>query len=135
MFIITDDNDFNLNNNYNNDYNSDDNSVELNKDSFVVKRIKANTNRPRINSGIYMGAFAFDVIWKDGTETREPIQNLICTETKTINEDIIDTIYDHIITARNFPFNNRRCMMCFHKVYNGATMCSKHSSIYYFLND
>lgn len=108
-------------------------SINLNTEEYNVKRIKHNRNRPRINYGIYLGALAFDIIWEDNSETREPIQNLINKECEEINEFIQDIIEDYKQTAIKYPRNNRCCIMCWDKVYNGAFMCNKHSLIYKFL--
>ena len=114
--------------------NSDVNSIDLNINQYKIKRIKYNRNRPRSNHNIYFGALAFDVIWNNNTVTREPIQNLIDKDNEIINEHLIDIIEDYKITAQRFPTNNRCCIMCYHKVYNGAFMCSKHNLIYSFIN-
>lgn len=109
-------------------------SIDLTHQTYIVKRIKYNRNRPRINTNKYLGALAFDVIWEDNSETREPIQNLINIETEYINEYINDILKDYIITAQKYPKNNRCCIMCYKKVYNGKFICKKHSSQYSFLN-
>ena len=108
-------------------------SIDLNTDQYNVKRIKYNRNRPRINYGLYIGSLAFDVIWEDNSETREPIQNLIEKENQRVNEFVQDIIEDYKQTAIKYPRNNRDCIMCWHKVYNGAFMCSKHTLMYSFL--
>lgn len=100
---------------------------------MLVKRVKYNKNRPRINSGIYIGSLAFDIIWEDNSETREPIQNLIDKDSESVNEFILDIIEDYKQTAIKYPRNNRCCIMCWHKVYNGAFMCSNHTLMYSFL--
>ena len=112
---------------------SDLSSIDLNSEKHEVKKVKHNRNRPRINSGIYIGSLAFDIIWEDNSETREPIQNLIDKDSESINEFILDIIKDYKQTAINYPMNNRCCIMCFHKVHNGAFMCSKHTLMYAFL--
>jgi len=109
-------------------------SIDLNDNRFNVKRIRYNCNRPRITHEEYLGAIAFDVIWEDNTETREPIQNLIDIENKTINDSIIDILHDYIKTARDFPSNNRCCIMCYNKVHNGSFMCHIHNKIFSFLH-
>lgn len=116
-----------------NSLNSDMSSVNLNDEEYIVKRIKHNRNKPRIYHGLYIGALAFDVIWEDNSVTREPLQNLINKENETVNEFIIDIIEDYKQTAINYPKNNRCCIMCWHKVYNGSFMCSKHTLMYTFL--
>ena len=108
-------------------------SINLNDN--IVKRIINNRNKPRINYGEYLGSLAFDILWNDDTITREPIQNLINKETEEVNEFIIDTINDYKITAQKYPTNNRMCIMCYNKVYNGAFMCSNHCLKYPFLMD
>ena len=113
--------------------NTDINSIDLNTQQFIVKRVKHNRNRPRINYGLYIGSLAFDIIWEDNSETREPIQNLIDKESESVNEFIQDIIEDYKQTAIKFPRNNRCCIMCWHKVYNGAFMCSNHTLMYTFL--
>ena len=138
--------DFNLNlsqeneNNYNvievssqNSLDSELSSIDLNTHQYIVKRVKHNRNRPRINYGMYMGSLAFDIIWEDNSETREPIQNLIDKENESVNEFVQDIIEDYKQTAIKYPRNNRCCIMCWHKVYNGAFMCSKHVLLYNFL--
>lgn len=110
-------------------------SIDLNNNQFLVKRIIYNRNRPRINNGRYIGALAFDIQWNDDSITREPIQNLIDKDSESINEHIIDIIDDYKKTTRLFPRNNRLCIMCNHKVFNGDFICSKHSLIYTFLID
>ena len=109
------------------------NSINLNMQQYNVRRVKYNRNRPRINYGMYIGSLAFDIIWEDNSETREPIQNLIDKENESINEFVIDIIEDYKQTAIKFPRNNRCCIMCWHKVYNGSFMCSKHTLMYNFL--
>lgn len=110
-------------------------SIDLNTLQYNIKRIKNNRSRPRISHGLYIGSLAFDIVWQDDSETREPIQNLIDIPTESINELIINTIEDYKQTAINFPTNNRCCLMCWQKVYNGNFLCSKHKSMYYFLNN
>ena len=70
-------------------------SIDLDTKQYNVKRVKHNRNRPRINHGMYMGSLAFDIIWEDNSETREPIQNLIDKETESINEFVQDIIEDY----------------------------------------
>ena len=113
--------------------NTNINSIDLNTDQFIVKKLKHNRNRPRINYGLYIGSIAFDIVWEDNSETREPIQNLIDKENESINEFIVDIIEDYKQTAIKYPKNNRCCIMCWHKVYNGAFMCNKHTLMYTFL--
>lgn len=137
--------DFNLSssqeneNNYNEIEVSSQNSLDSELSSIDldtqhnVKRIKHTRNRPRINYGIYMGSLAFNIIWEDNSETREPIQNLIDKESESVNEFVQDIIEDYKQTAIKYPKNNRYCIMCWHKVYNGAFMCSKHKLMYNFL--
>lgn len=108
-------------------------SVDLNTQQYIVKRIKHNRNRPRINYGLYIGSLAFDIIWEDNSETREPIQNLIDKESETVNEFVQVIIEDYKETAIKYPRNNRCCIMCCNKVYNGSFMCSKHTLMYFFL--
>lgn len=109
-------------------------SIDLNK-KYMVKRIRHNRNRPRIhNCDKFGGALAFDVIWENCEETREPIQNLIDKEEETINEFVLEILDDYITTARNYPYRNRCCIMCKKRVYNGAFMCKKHVEQYSFLN-
>jgi hypothetical protein len=108
-------------------------SIDLHTQQYNVRRIKYNRNRPRINYGMYIGSLAFDIIWEDNSETREPMQNLIDKENESINEFVIDIIEDYKQTAIKYPRNNRCCIMCWHKVYNGSFMCSKHMLIYNFL--
>lgn len=108
-------------------------SIDLDTQQYNVKRIKYNRNRSRINYGMYMGSLAFDIIWHDNSETREPIQNLIDKENESINEFVQDIIEDYKQTAIKYPSNNRCCIMCWHKVYNGSFMCSKHALMYTFL--
>jgi hypothetical protein len=110
-------------------------SIDLNTLQYNIKRIKNNKSRPRINHGFYIGSLAFDIVWQDDSETREPIQNLIDIQTESINEFIIDTIEDYKQTAINYPTNNRCCLMCWQKVHNGNFLCNKHKSMYYFLNN
>lgn len=107
--------------------------ITLNGNEYIVERIKHNINRPRINYGEYIGALAFDIVWSDETETREPIQNLINKETQELNDFIIPIIDDYKNTARNYPNRNRCCIMCVHKAQRGIIMCRKHQSIYSFL--
>lgn len=116
-----------------NSLDSDLISIDLNIDQFNIKRIKHNRNRQRINNGIYMGSLAFDIIWQDNSETREPLQNLIDKNTESINEFIIDIIEDYKKTAINYPTHNRCCIMCWHKVHDGDFMCNKHRLMYTFL--
>jgi hypothetical protein len=113
--------------------NSELSSIDLDTKQYNVKRVKHNINRPRINYGMYMGSLAFDIIWEDNSETREPIQNLIDKESESINEFVQDIIEDYKQIAIKYPRNNRCCIMCWHKVYNGAFMCSKHMLMYNFL--
>ena len=108
-------------------------TIDLNKNSFEVLRVKHNINRPRINYGKYIGALAFDIIWKDNTETREPIQHLIYqihNGNFIINEFIEEIIQDYKETARKYPSNNRCCLFCYKKVFNGNFMCNKHKNKY-----
>ena len=136
----------NDNNNDNDNVNHDDigassqnsldfelSSIDLDTKQYNVRRIKHNRNRPRINYGVYMGSLAFDIIWEDNSETREPIQNLIDKENESINEFIQDIIEDYKQNAIKYPRNNRCCIMCWHKVHNGAFMCSNHMLMYTFL--
>ena len=116
-------------------YDSDNDSIDFNRNQYYIKRVKHNRNRGRINNGIYIGALAFDILWCDNTNTREPIQNLIYKDTESVNEYIIDYINDYKIIAHEYPRKNRCCIMCFHKVHNGAFMCNKHNRIYSFLLD
>jgi len=116
-----------------NSLNSNMSTVNLNDEEYNVKRIKHNRNKPRIFHGLYIGALAFDIIWEDNSETREPLQNLINKENESVNEFIIDIIEDYKQTAIKYPHNNRCCIMCWHKVYNGSFMCSKHTLMYTFL--
>ena len=111
--------------------NSSLESIDLNE--HTVKRIKNNRNKTRINYGEHIGSLAFDVVWSDETITREPIQNLINKHTEEVNEYLIDIIDDYKVTAQTYPTNNRMCIMCFTKVYNGAIMCSNHCLKYPFL--
>lgn len=107
--------------------------ITLNSNEYIVERIRHNINRPRINYGEYIGALAFDIIWSDQTETREPIQNLINKQTQELNDFIIPIIDDYKNTARNYPNRNRSCIMCVHKAQRGLIMCKKHIDIYFFL--
>lgn len=116
-----------------NSLDSELSSINLNSGEYIVKRVKHNRNRSRINIGLYSGSLAFDIIWEDNTETREPLQNLIDRENQNINESLIDIIEDYKQTAIKYPRNNRCCIMCWHKVYNGGFMCSKHNLMYTFL--
>ena len=141
----------NVNENYDNDNDSDNQhynelhssssissqltSITLDSDEFLVIKIKHNRNRPRINNGQYIGSLAFDVIWQDNTETREPLQNLINKDTKNINEHIIDIIDDYKQTARLYPYNNRCCLMCNNYVYNGNFLCGEHFKDYSFIRN
>ncbi len=108
-------------------------TIDIDKNKFDVQRIKHNRNKPRISYGQYLGSLAFDIIWDDNSETREPLQNLIDIETESINLFIIDFIEDYKKTAIKYPKNNRCCIMCYDKVFNGAFMCSKHRLMYSFL--
>lgn len=112
---------------------SDLSSIDLDTQLNNIKRVKHNKNRPRINYGLYIGALAFDIIWEDNSETREPIQNLIHKESESVNEFILDIIEDYKQTAIKYPRNNRCCIMCLHKVHNGSFICSKHTLMYAFL--
>ena len=114
---------------------SDISSIDLNMNELNVKRIKNNRNRPRINYGIHLGALAFDILWEDDSESREPIQHLINIDNETINEYIINIIQDYKDTCKKFPTKNRCCIMCYDKVYNGSFICSKHSLQYNFMLD
>lgn len=109
-------------------------SIDLNEGQYNVLRIKHNRNRPRINNGKYLGALAFDIIWQDHSETREPIQNLIDKDNDSINEFIINIILDYKETAIKYPRNNRCCIMCWEKATNGLFMCYEHNQIFNFLN-
>lgn len=110
-------------------------SIELNIEHFEIKRIK-NTKRPfRIIYGEHYGTLGFDIIWKDNTESRESILNLIDKEAELVNEHIIDILRDYKETAQHFPHNNRLCIMCYNKAHNGLIMCNHHNNIYNFLND
>lgn len=109
-------------------------SIDLNEGQYNVLRIKHNRNRPRISHGKYLGALAFDIIWQDYSETREPIQNLIDKDSNSINEFIIDAISDYKETAIKYPSNNRCCIMCWQKATNGLFMCYEHNQIFNFLN-
>ena len=104
-------------------------SIDLNIQQYNVKRIKHNRNRPRSNNG----SIVFDVIWEDDSETRESIQNLINKEDKIVNIFILDIIDDYKKTAIKYPRNNRCCIMCWNKVYNGAFICNYHMLMYAFL--
>ena len=115
-------------------FGSDINSIDLDNTRFLVKRIKYNRNNARMNYGLYIGALAFDVIWEDDTETREPIQNLICKETKSVNEHLINIINDYKNTARQFPSNSRCCLMCNNYVHHGQIICGYHFNDYSFLS-
>lgn len=109
-------------------------SINLNRDTYNIKRIRHNKNRPRINNDRYYGALAFDIIWEDDTETREPIQNLINSKNQLVNEHIIDILEDYVRTSRMYPNNNRCCIFCYNKAQNGRFMCSIHNQVYSFLN-
>ena len=110
-------------------------SIELNIEHFEIKRIK-NTKRPfRITYGEHYGTLGFHIIWKDNTESRESILNLIDKEAELVNEHIIDILRDYKETAQHFPHNNRLCIMCYNKAHNGLIMCNHHNNIYNFLND
>jgi len=113
---------------------SDIETVDLNN-SFIVKKIKHNRNRPRIYIEPFLYALAFDVVWEDNTETREPIQNLINNNTHEVNENIIDIIKDYKETAIKYPRINRCCIMCINKVNNGRFMCFEHAQEYNFLTN
>lgn len=102
---------------------SDLESINL---SNNIKRIKNIRNRTRIYSGNYIGALAIDIIWEDNSETREPIQNLINSSFENINQCISELIEDYRQTAIKYPFNNRCCLMCWNKVYNGNILCNNH---------
>lgn len=104
-------------------------SIDLNIQQYNVQRIKHNRNRPRSNNG----SIVFDVIWEDDSETRESIQNLINKEDKIVNIFILDIIDDYKKTAIKYPRNNRCCIMCWNKVYNGAFICNYHMLMYAFL--
>lgn len=109
-------------------------SIDL-ENFFTVKRIKHNRNRPRITNDMYHGSLAFDVVWEDDSETREPLQNFISNELGTINEDIMEIIKDYKRTAMKYPKNNRFCIMCYCKVNNGNILCNNHNVNYNFLNE
>lgn len=108
-------------------------TIDIDKNKFDVQRIRHNRNKPRISYGKYLGSLAFDIVWEDNSETREPLQNLIDIETESVNLFIIDFIEDYKKTAIKYPKNNRCCIMCHDKVFNGAFMCSKHRLMYSFL--
>lgn len=109
-------------------------SIDLNN-YFNVKRIKHSRNRPRIINDMYYGSLAFDVVWEDDSETREPLQNFISNDLMTINECILEIIKDYKITAMKYPKNNRFCIMCYCKVNNGNILCLNHKLQYNFLNE
>jgi len=117
-----------------NSFDTDVESVYFNSNHFLIKRIKHNRNRPRINNGNNIGALSFYIIWEDNTETTEPIQNLIDKDNESVNEHILDIINDYKNTAREYPRNNRCCIMCFNKINNGMFMCYRHTKMYSFLN-
>ena len=111
---------------------SDIETIDLNN-SFI-KKIKHNRNRPRINTEPFLFALAFDIVWEDDSETREPIQNLINKDTYEVNEHIIDIINDYKKSAIKYPRINRCCIMCINKVNSGMFMCFEHIQEYNFLN-
>lgn len=114
---------------------SDLSSINLNSDSITIKKIKHNRNRPRYNHEPFLFALAFDVVWNDDTETREPIQNLINKYTQEVNEYLLDIINDYKQTAINYPRNNRCCIMCINKSIHGMIICSEHLQEYNFLQN
>ena len=114
---------------------SDLSSINLNSDSYTIKKIKHNRNRPRYNHEPFLFALAFDVVWNDDTETREPIQNLINKYTQEVNEHVLDIINDYKQTAIDYPRNNRCCIMCINKSIHGMIFCAEHLSEYNFVQN
>lgn len=114
---------------------SDLSSINLNSDSYTIKKIKHNRNRPRYNHEPFLFALAFDIVWNDYTETREPIQHLINKDTQQVNEHVLDIINDYKQTAIDYPRNNRCCIMCMNKSLHGRMMCYEHLQEYNFLQN
>ena len=114
--------------------NTDMETIDLNNSEHIVECIKHNRNRPRSNVLPYIGSMAFDIVWQDGTESREPLQNLIDTNSKIINYHVIEFINDYKNTAIKYPTVNRNCLFCYEKVFNGRIICNNHH-IYSFILD
>jgi hypothetical protein len=112
---------------------SDISSINLNSNEFLVKRIKFSRNIPRINNGINIGSLAFDIIWEDDSESREPIQNLINFETQQVNYYLCEILSDFNKNAIKYPNYNRCCIMCYNKAEIGKILCNNHMSQFNFL--
>ena len=108
-------------------------SIDLNSNQFIVKRIKFTRNIPRINNGEYIGSLAFDIIWEDDSESREPIQNLINFETQQVNYYLSEILSDFNKNAIKYPNYNRCCAMCYNKAQIGKILCNNHMSQFSFL--
>ncbi len=101
--------DINLNDDLNDDDDDDDNNydnIEYDNNIDNIILITHDINNPRINYGIYMGALAFNVLWNDKIETREPIQHLINNKNK-LNEKLKDALNNNKKTKKK-SYNKKK---------------------------
>ncbi len=72
------------------------------------------------------GCLEYIVAWEVSEPTVEPIWNLICSESQTVNAELVPILKYYMTVTDKYPNSRRQCWLCNTKCTKGSNLCTKH---------